>query len=135
MYLDECHLAAVAREDGQCGRAQVLASQRMSVGCDGRKGRRTTTVRHAEPVHDVVGVDAGPHHDAHLRKAGTHVRELFGEGPLRIVELGCPVEQGRALRVEDGEFPRTVRDASIAGRITNGGHKNSPDKREIDRGS
>jgi hypothetical protein len=92
MYLDECHLAAVAREDGQCGRAQVLASQRMSVGCDRWNGRRTTTVRHAEPEHDVVGVDAGPHHDAHLRKAGTHVRKLPGEGPLRIVELGRAVE-------------------------------------------
>ena len=134
MYLDEGHRATVASEDGKCGRAQVFAPQRLSVGCNRRDGRRTTTVRHAEPVHDVFGVDAGPHHDAHIGEAGSYVRELSGQGPLGIVELGSPVEQGRALRVEDGELPRTMRDASVAGRKANGGHKNSPD-RELSRGN
>jgi hypothetical protein len=126
VYLDESHRPAVASEDRERGRAQMLPAEGLGVGCDGRDGRRTAPVRHAEPVHDVLWVDAGPHDDAQFSQLGAHVRELQGEGLLCVVELGGPSEQGRALGVELRELPRTVWDAPVAGGIANRGQDELP---------
>lgn len=132
--LDEVHRAAVASEDRDGGRAQMLALEGLGVGRDRRDGRRTPTVRHAEPVHDVLGFDTWPHDDAHLGELGTHIGEPLGERPLRVVQLRSPVEQVGALGVEDRELPRTVRDAPIARWVSNGWHNELPVEREIRSG-
>jgi hypothetical protein len=124
VYLDEGHRPAVASEDRERGRAQVLPAQGLGIGCDRRDGRRTAPMRHAEPVHDVLWVDAGPHDDAQLGQLRAHVRELQGEGLLRLVELGGASEQGRALAVELRELARSVRDAAVAGGIADCGQTN-----------
>jgi hypothetical protein len=90
--LDEGHGRAVAGEDGERGRAQMLALERMSVGRGRRDRRRPAAVRHAETVHDVFGLDAGPHDDAHLGEPGADVGEFDREPSLRGVELGRPIE-------------------------------------------
>jgi len=54
----------IAGEDGQRGRAQVLAAQGLRVGCDRRYGRWAAAMRDAEALHDVLGIYAGPHDDA-----------------------------------------------------------------------
>jgi hypothetical protein len=126
VYLDEGHRPAVASEDRQRGRAQMLSAEGLGVGCDRRDRRRTAPVRDAKAVHDVLGVDPGPHDDAQLSQLGAHVRELQGEGPLRIVELGGPSEQCRAFGVELRELARTVWDAPVAGGVTDRGQNELP---------
>jgi hypothetical protein len=132
--LDESHRAGVASEDRDGGRAQMLALEGLGVGCDRRDGRRTAAVRHAEPVHDVLGFDTGPHDDAHLGELGAHVGEPHGERLLRVVELGSPLEQCGALGVEVGELPRTVWNSPIARWISNGWHTSSQSSVRFDRG-
>jgi hypothetical protein len=124
--LDEGHRAAVARQDRERGRAQMLSAQGLGVGCDGRYGRRTAAVRHAEPVHDVLRVDAGPHDDAQLGEAGAYLGELQGEGPLCGVELSGLSEQCRTLGVELRELAPAVRDAPVAGGVADCGQDELP---------
>ena len=131
MYLDERHLATVASEDREHRGTQVFAAQRLGVGRYGRDGRWSAAVCDAEPVHDVLGVDAGPHDDAHFGKAGTHVGELPREGALRVVELCGLLEQHRALRMKRGEFARPMRKTPVARRIANGRHEYSQIARTI----
>jgi hypothetical protein len=126
VYLDEGHRPAVAGEDRQRGRAQMLPAEGLGVGCDRRDGRRTAPMRHAEPVHDVFWVDARPHDDAQFSQLRAHVRELQGEGLLRVVELGGTVEQCRALGVELRELARTVWHAPVAGGIADRGQNELP---------
>jgi hypothetical protein len=112
----------------------MLALEGLGIGCDRRDGRWTTAVRHAEPVHDVLGFDPWPHDDSHLGELRAHVGEAHGERLLGVVELGCPVEQGGALGVEGRELPRAMGDAPIAGGVPNGGHASSLSSVRFDRG-
>jgi hypothetical protein len=128
MQLDERHGRAVEREDCQCGGAQMLALEGLCTRRDRWNRRRTAAVRHAVALHDVPGLDARPHDDAHLRQPGAYIGELDRKPALRRIELCRPIEQGGALRVEHGEFVPPVRHPSIAGRITNSNHDDSPDE-------
>jgi hypothetical protein len=126
MYFDERHLATVAGEDGERRGTQVFAAQGLRVRCYGRDGRWSAAVRDAEAVHDVLRVDAGPHHDAHFGELRPDVRELAGQGALGIVLLRGLLEQDRALRMKRGEFARAMRETPIARRIANRGHELLP---------
>jgi hypothetical protein len=100
----------------------VFAAQGLGVGRDRRQGRWSAAVRDAKAVHDVLGVDAGPHDDAEFGELRPDERELAGQGALRIVELCGLLEQDGALRMERGEFARAMRETSVARRIANSGH-------------
>jgi hypothetical protein len=91
MQLDERHLPRVASEDREEGGAQVLALQRLCAARDRWERRRTTAMRDAEALHDVLGVDARPHDDAHLGQSSAHLGELERERLLRGVELCRPL--------------------------------------------
>jgi hypothetical protein len=122
MYLDERHLATVASEDREHRGTQVFAAQRLGVGRYGRDGRWSAAVCDAEPVHDVLGVDAGPHDDTQLGELRPNDRKFAGEGALSGVEPSGAVEQSGTLGVEHGELVRAVRHTPVARRIANGGH-------------
>jgi len=107
----------------------VLAAQGVRARGDGRDRWWTTSVGDAETVHDVFGLDARPHDDAHLGEGGADLGEFDGEGLLGGVEPAGPIEQGRAFGVEGGELLWAVRHASIADRKTDGRHVNSPEQK------
>jgi len=90
--LDEGHRTLVAGEDRERGRAEMLAAEWVGVGRDRWDGRRTAAARPAEPVHDVLGVDARPHDDAQLGQPCAYFRELDGQRLLRRVQPGGLVE-------------------------------------------
>ncbi len=126
MDLDEGHRALVAGEHRERSRAQVLAPERVRAAGDGRYGWWPTPMRHAVALDDVSRLDAWPHHDAHLGQPGTHLRELAGEGALRLVERGRLVEELGAFAVEGGELVRPVRQPPVAIGVTNCRHGISP---------
>jgi hypothetical protein len=132
--LDERHAAAIAGEDRERSGAQVFAAQGLGVGCDRRNGRWSAAVCDAEAVHDVLGVDAGPHDDAEFGELRPDVRELAGRGALCVVELCGLLEQDGALRMERGEFAWTMRETPVARRITNSGHVLLPKRRRTGLG-
>ena len=134
MDLDERHSTAVAGEDRERRGTQVFAAQGLSVGCDRRDGRWAAAVCDTEAVHDVLGVDAGPHDDAEFGELGPDVRELAGQGALRIVELCGLLEQDGALRMERGEFAWAMRETPVARRIANCGHVLLPKRKRTGLG-
>ena len=79
-------------------------------------------MRDAETLHDVLGLDARPHDDAHFCQTGAYIGEFDRQPPLRGIELRRPFEQHRALRVEHGEFVRPVRHPPVTSRIANRDH-------------
>ncbi len=136
MDLDERHGPGVPGENGQHGRAEVLADERLRVRCNRWNRRGTAATRDAEAVHDVLGIDARPQHDAHLGEPGADLGELLGERPLLRVERIGPGEQRGDLGEEDCGFVAAVRQLSIAGRKANGGHERTPGaKHHVDGGS
>ena len=122
MDLDERHLSAIAGEDRERGGTQVFAAQGLGVGCNRRDGRWAAATRDTEAVHDVLGVDAGPHDDAEFGELCPDVRELAGQGALRVVELCGLLEQDGALRMKRGEFAWAMRETPVARRIANSRH-------------
>jgi hypothetical protein len=89
---------------------------------------------HAIAVHDVLGIDARPHHDAQLGELRAHFAELFRQRTLRGIELGRTVEQRRALGVVGSELSRTMGDAAIPRRILDVRHSVLPLDQCVDRG-
>ena len=83
-------------------------------------------MREAKAVNDVLGFDSGPHDDAHFGKVGPNVGQLDGEGLLGSIELGRPIEQRSALRMERGELARAVRHAPVSSGIANCRHLQLP---------
>jgi hypothetical protein len=81
---------------------------------------------YAIAVHDVLRIDARPHHDAHLGELRAHLAELFREQLLRRVELRRPIEQCGASCMKGVELTPAVGDASIARRIFDARHGFSP---------
>jgi len=124
--LDERHRPVIAGENREGDGPQILALKRTRRSRRRRDGRRAAPVRETKAVDDVLRIDGGPHDDAHLGQLGADHTELPGEVTLLGVELGGLLEQRRALGVEGCELARPVRDASVAGRIANGGHGDFP---------
>jgi hypothetical protein len=124
---DQCHGAPIAGQHCEHDRTQLFALQRQCVRDDGRNRRRTAAPGDAKAVHEVLGIDAGPHDDPQLRELRTHLAEFYGEHPLRRIELGCPSKELVALRIERVVFLATPRDFSVARWITNSGHEDSRD--------
>jgi hypothetical protein len=131
MDLHEPHRAAVAKEDREHHRPQMLALERAGGRCLGRDRRRAAPPGHPEPVDDVVGFDAGPHDDAQLRELGAHRAELFSERALAGVEIAGPAEQRIALGQVRATFLGTVRDLAVTGGVPDGAHRRAP--RSTDR--
>ncbi len=113
----------------------MLADQRLRAGRDRRDRWRTSSKRPTKSVHDVFGVDARPHDDAHLGELGAHRRELGAEGLLRVVELAGAFEEGSAFGAEGGELRRAVWHAPVASGIANGRQRDSRYVGETEEGS
>jgi hypothetical protein len=79
-------------------------------------------------VHDVLRVDAWPHHDAHLRELGAHFAELLCDHALRGVELGRQIEQRRAFGVERCELAPIVGHSAVTHRIFDRRHGSFPSR-------
>ena len=133
MDLDEVHRAAVASEDGEHRGSEMFAVEGVRVRCDRRDRGRTAAVCEAEAVYEVFGIDARPHGDAHLGEFGAHVGEFGREFALRLVELGCLLEQLRAFGAVGGGLLGPVRKPPVARGIADSRHANPPGSR-ADRG-
>jgi hypothetical protein len=82
VQLHERHRCLVERKDGEHGRAQMPAHQGLRAPRDRRDRGWAATMRHAVSVHDVLGFDARPHHDAHRREPTADIGQLDGERAL-----------------------------------------------------
>lgn len=86
--LRQRHWPVVARQHRERSRAEMFAVKRLGVAGDRRDRRRAASAGDAETLHDVLGIDARPEDDPHLRELRADLGKLIGERALCGVELG-----------------------------------------------